>query len=261
MVLHVRLSSGTSNVSLTTLQIRFFTSIRVSSLDGAREIHPSKHYEIRLSLSQLCGVNKAPPQLLGSGQCAPNSFGVESPPGRRHRIETWLHRCAAMMPPTSSQRRPAVVSRWLRLEKLRIRCDRCRVRETTISVCERPRSSHGSPHQCPLRELVDFYRAKDEPNADSLRASLLAFCRWRQTFAFFAVRTRRVFFCKACQTFMNNILKEWPVLGAAGTLMGKQAVFRVYFPSLAVGQLVRMSLPPCVALPSSIATLCSVLLR
>ena len=29
-------------------------------------VHPSGHYEIRLSLAQLCGVNKAPLQLLRS---------------------------------------------------------------------------------------------------------------------------------------------------------------------------------------------------
>ena len=35
-----------------------------------------------------------------------------------HRIEARLHRGAAMMPPTTSQRRPAMVSRWLRLVRL-----------------------------------------------------------------------------------------------------------------------------------------------
>ena len=59
---------------------------------------------------------KPPPQLLGSGQCAPRSFGVESLPRRVHSIEAWLQRGAAMMPPTASQRRPAMISRWLRLE-------------------------------------------------------------------------------------------------------------------------------------------------
>ena len=45
-------------------------------------IYPSRRYE----LSQLCGVNKAPLQLPGSGQCA-HSFGVKSPPspGAQHR--------------------------------------------------------------------------------------------------------------------------------------------------------------------------------
>ena len=42
---------------------------------------PSIHYKSRLSLSQLCGVQKKPPlQLLSSDQCAPHSFGAESPP-------------------------------------------------------------------------------------------------------------------------------------------------------------------------------------
>ena len=52
---------------------------------------------------------------------------------REHSIEAWLHRGGAMMPPTASQWRPAMVSRWLRLEKL-IRCGNCCVRETTIHV-------------------------------------------------------------------------------------------------------------------------------
>ena len=39
----------------------------------------STHYEIRLSLTKLCGVNKAPLKLPGSVQCAPHSFGVDSP--------------------------------------------------------------------------------------------------------------------------------------------------------------------------------------
>ena len=42
-------------------------------------VHPSRHHEICLSLSQLCGVNKAPLQLLNSGQRAPHLFGVECP--------------------------------------------------------------------------------------------------------------------------------------------------------------------------------------
>ena len=33
--------------------------------------HPSRHYEIRLSLTQLCGIK--PLQLPNSGQCAPHS--------------------------------------------------------------------------------------------------------------------------------------------------------------------------------------------
>ena len=44
------------------------------------EIHPSRNHEIRLSLSQLCGIKKAPQQLLCSGQCAPHSFGAKSRP-------------------------------------------------------------------------------------------------------------------------------------------------------------------------------------
>ena len=50
-------------------------------------IHPCRHYEIRLSLTQLCDVNKASRQLLGSVKCAPHSFGVDSSPssGARHR--------------------------------------------------------------------------------------------------------------------------------------------------------------------------------
>ena len=50
---------------------------------------PSRHCEIRLSLSQLSGVNEAPLQLMSSGQCAPHSFGVKRPlprpsPGALH---------------------------------------------------------------------------------------------------------------------------------------------------------------------------------
>ena len=53
-----------------------FTPIRNCGGYGS----PSTHYEIRLSLSQLCGVRteKPPQQLLSSGQRAPQSFGVES---------------------------------------------------------------------------------------------------------------------------------------------------------------------------------------
>ena len=55
-------------------------------------VHPSIHHEIRLSLSQHCDVRKKKPplQLISSGQRAPHSFGVESPPP----IETWCHRSA-----------------------------------------------------------------------------------------------------------------------------------------------------------------------
>ena len=65
--------------------------------------HPSIHYEIRLSLSQLCGVRekKPPLQLLSSGQCAPHSFGVEghslTPSGAQHRglAPSWCRHDAA----------------------------------------------------------------------------------------------------------------------------------------------------------------------
>ena len=70
----------------------------------------SRHQEIRLSLSQLCGVNKKKPPLqsLNSGQFAPHSLGAEKlPPNHRvHSIEAWLHRGAAMMPQTAPQKRP-----------------------------------------------------------------------------------------------------------------------------------------------------------
>ena len=36
-------------------------------------LHPSRHYEIRLSQTQLCGVNQAPLQQLGPSQCAPGA--------------------------------------------------------------------------------------------------------------------------------------------------------------------------------------------
>ena len=39
-----------------------------------------RHNEIRLSLTQFCGVNKAPLQLLGSVHCAPHALGVNSLP-------------------------------------------------------------------------------------------------------------------------------------------------------------------------------------
>ena len=96
-------------------------------------IRPSRHYETRLSLSQLCGVKKKRPplQLLSSGQCAPNAAWRVSSPHRGHSIEAWLHRGAAMTPSTASQRRPAMVSRWLR--PVRLECG-CRMRTTTISV-------------------------------------------------------------------------------------------------------------------------------
>ena len=58
---------------------------------------------IRLSLAQLCGVNKAPLQLR-----AALMRRKQSPPHRVLGIEAWLHRDAAMMPPTASQRRPAM---------------------------------------------------------------------------------------------------------------------------------------------------------
>ena len=73
--------------------------------------HPPRHNEIRLSLSQLCGVNRTPLQLPRTGQCAPHSFAEKGfSLVRGHRIE------ADMMPPTASQKRPAMVSRWLRLK-------------------------------------------------------------------------------------------------------------------------------------------------
>ena len=66
-----------------------------------------------------CGVKKkkATLQLLSSGPCAPHSFGVESPspiggPASRSRS------IVVPMPPTTSQRWPAMVSRWLRLVRL-----------------------------------------------------------------------------------------------------------------------------------------------
>ena len=54
-----------------------------SSISEITSIHPD---EIRLSFTQLCGVNKAPLQLPGSVRCAPHSFGVCSPSssGARH---------------------------------------------------------------------------------------------------------------------------------------------------------------------------------
>ena len=50
-------------------------------------LHSSRHCEIRLSLAQLCGVNKAPQQVRGSGQGAPHSiWRKESLPRRaQHR--------------------------------------------------------------------------------------------------------------------------------------------------------------------------------
>ena len=69
---------------------------------------PSRHYEIRLSLTQLCDVNKASLQVLGSDQCAPYSFGVDIPPRRGLGVEALPCRGAAMTPPTVSQRRPAM---------------------------------------------------------------------------------------------------------------------------------------------------------
>ena len=54
-------------------------------------IHPSRHYEISLSLSQVCGVNEAPLELLSSGKCAPQSFGVQSLSlPRRKGGQRWL---------------------------------------------------------------------------------------------------------------------------------------------------------------------------
>ena len=125
-------------------------------------IHPSRHHEIRLSLSQLCGVKKkAPLQLLSPGQCAPHSFGVESPSShQRHSIEAWLHRGAAIMPPTASRWRPAMVSRWLRLVRLwnsaTAACGRqpsaCRpMRFTSCSRRTRPLSPL---HSCAFRSRV-----------------------------------------------------------------------------------------------------------
>ena len=59
-------------------------------------------------LQKLCGVTKAPLKLLGTVQCAPHSFGVDSPSLIGGSASRQLHREAAMMPPTASQRRPAV---------------------------------------------------------------------------------------------------------------------------------------------------------
>ena len=63
----------------------FLLLFHVLSLNS---VHPSRHYEVRLSLSQLCGVNKAPLQLPSSGLCAPALIRrKESPPssGAQHR--------------------------------------------------------------------------------------------------------------------------------------------------------------------------------
>ena len=59
----------------------------------------SRHCEIRLSLTKTLWRQQRATKATGSVQCAPHSFGVDSLPH-------WLHREAAMMPPTASQRRP-----------------------------------------------------------------------------------------------------------------------------------------------------------
>ena len=69
----------------------------------------SRHCEIRLSLTKLCGVDKTTLKLLSSVQCAPHSLGVNTSfPHRVLGIEAWLHREAAMMPPTAAQKRSAM---------------------------------------------------------------------------------------------------------------------------------------------------------
>ena len=53
----------------------------VGSRKRSRLFHPSRHDEIRLSLSQLCGVRKKKSRHYSypsSGHCAPHSFGVEN---------------------------------------------------------------------------------------------------------------------------------------------------------------------------------------
>ena len=53
--------------------------------------------------------------MLGS-VCAALNSTYEPPSSGGHSIEAWFHRGAAMMAPTASQKRPAMVSRWLRLK-------------------------------------------------------------------------------------------------------------------------------------------------
>ena len=119
----------------------------------AYRLHPSRHCEIRLSLTQLCGVNKSPLQLLGSVQCAPHSFGVNSPPHRGLGIEAWLHRDAAMMPPTASQRRPVIVfcassfPSWSSLQRKRLSQAKNRFRDHCPPARE---------YQLPLSNVVTF---------------------------------------------------------------------------------------------------------
>ena len=91
-------------------------SFSASGFDFKVQVHPPRHCEIRLSLTQLCGFNATAATGLGS-VCA--ALGVNSPlPHRGLGIEAWLHREAAMMPPTASQRRPA--------HRVSLRGHRCR---------------------------------------------------------------------------------------------------------------------------------------
>ena len=95
------------------------------------DVHPCIHYEIRQSLSQLCGVKKKkkmpPLQLLSSGQRAPHSFGAESPSqsGAQQRglAPSWCRRL-----------RRRSDSDGFALVRLFFYCGDCRMREATTSV-------------------------------------------------------------------------------------------------------------------------------
>ena len=68
-------------------------------------IHPTIHSDRRQKKATTVAK-------LGSVRRTHSALGV-SPSG--HSIEAWPHQGAAMMPPTASQKRPAMVSRWWRL--------------------------------------------------------------------------------------------------------------------------------------------------
>ena len=87
-------------------------------------LHLSQSHSGRLPISSVrsvCGVRKekAATTVTNLGSvCAALIRRGESPPCREHSLEAWLHRGAVMMPPTASHKRPAMVSRWLRLVTL-----------------------------------------------------------------------------------------------------------------------------------------------
>ena len=73
-----------------------------SFTSNSTTIHP----DTMRSVCRLHNSVAAPLPQLGSVQCAPHSVGVS--PHRGLGIEARLHREPAMMPPTASQRRPAI---------------------------------------------------------------------------------------------------------------------------------------------------------